>query len=433
MLIKRLKFTVSIALSFIVSISAYAQLVLNNGGIVKLNGGTSGTPIYFVLNAPPATPITNSGSSGIVMEAEYNILQYNLATATTPITVPYLSNTLESIPLTLTPSAAGVGAGNIKFSSIVAASRATGWDNTAYLPSGVANMGSLSITNNSDKTIDRFWIIDAQEGYTTKPAVTLDFTYIDAEWSTNGTNAIVEANLQAQRYNTAINDWEGFLGFLPAGTINTTNNTVSGVSVAAADFFRAWTLNDNSKPLPIELINFDANCVNNKTVLDWCTATETNNHYFTLTQSVDGINFTTIDKINGNGTTGQKHCYQYTLDAKPDAITYYQLWQTDFDNTTKKLKIIAAQPCNGKTDNSIITNNGTKNVSVFLNSLIDSNDDVVIHNTLGQIIMQQAIVTQQGYNQFNLNLNTISNGVYYVTIVRNNQTLNTKKIIIADN
>ncbi len=133
-------------------------------------------------------------------------------------------------------------------------------------------MGSLSITNNSDKTIDRFWIIDAQEGYTTKPAVTLDFTYIDAEWSTNGTNAIVEANLQAQRYNTAINDWEGFLGFLPAGTINTTNNTVSGVSVAAADFFRAWTLNDNSKPLPIELINFDANCVNNKTVLEWCTA-----------------------------------------------------------------------------------------------------------------------------------------------------------------
>jgi len=198
-------------------------------------------------------------------------------------------------------------------------------------------------------------------------------------------------------------------------------------------FLRSWTLNDNSKPLPIELINFDANCVNNKTVLEWCTATETNNHYFTLTQSVDGINFTTIDKINGNGTTGQKHCYQYTLDAKPDAITYYQLWQTDFDNTTKKLKIIAAQPCNGKTDNSIITNNGTKNVSVFLNSLIDSNDDVVIHNTLGQIIMQQAIVTQQGYNQFNLNLNTISNGVYYVTIVRNNQTLNTKKIIIADN
>jgi hypothetical protein len=434
MIIKHLKLTILIALLFLCSISAFPQLVLNNGGVIKLNGGTIGTPIYFVLNTPPATPISTIGTptNGIVMEAEYNILQYNLATATTPITVPYLSNTLESIPLTLTPSAAGVGAGNIKFSSIVAATRATGWNNTAYLPSGVANMGSLSITNNSDKTIDRFWIIDAN-GYTTKPAGTLNFTYIDAEWATNGTNAIVEANLQAQRYNTIINDWEGFLGFLPAGTINTTNNTVSGVSVSAANFFRAWTLNDNTKPLPIELISFEAHCLNNKTVIEWCTASETNNQYFTIAQSTDGVNFTSINTVNGNGTTGQKHCYQHTINAQQETAAYYQLWQTDFNNTTTKLKIIAAEPCNDKTDYILITNNGTKNVSLFLNSLIDSNDEVFIHNTLGQIIMQQAIVTQQGYNQFNLNLNTLSNGVYYVTIVRNNQTLNTKKIIIADN
>jgi hypothetical protein len=70
---------------------------------------------------------------------------------------------------------------------------------------------------------------------------------------------------------------------------------------------------------------------------------------------------------------------------------------------------------------------------VFINSLIESNDNVIIHNTLGQVMLNQPIGTQQGYNEFNLNLNTISNGVYYVTIVRNNQTLNTKKIIIADN
>jgi hypothetical protein len=418
--------------------SSFAQLVLNNGGVIKLNGGTSGTPIYFVLNPPPANPIktivtVGTPTNGIIMEAEYNILKYNLGTALTAITVPYLSNTLESIPLTLTPSAAGTGAGNIMFSSKVAATtRASGWDNTGYMPSDVTNMSSIGIINNSNKTIDRFWIIDANS-YTAKPAVTLDFTYIDAEWATNGSNAITEANLRAQRYSSIANDWEGFVTYLPAGTINTANNTVTGVSVSAADFFRSWTLNDNSKPLPIELINFDANCVNNKTVLEWCTATETNNHYFTIAQSADGINFTSINTVNGNGTTGQKHCYQYAIDAKIDAITYYQLWQTDFDNTTKKLKIIAAQPCNSKTDNSIITNNGTKIVSVFINSLIESNDNVIIHNTLGQVMLNQPIGTQQGYNEFNLNLNTISNGVYYVTIVRNNQTLNTKKIIIADN
>jgi hypothetical protein len=437
MTIKHFKLNILIASLFICSISAFAQLVLNNGGVVKLSGGTNVSPIYFVLNAPPATPIktivtAGTPTNGIIMEAEYNILQYNLATATTPITVPYLSNTLESIPLTLAPSAAGVGAGNIKFSSKVAPARATGWDNSGYVPSGVANMGSIGVTNNSDKTIDRFWIIDAN-GYTTKPAGTLNFTYIDAEWATNGTNAIAEANLQAQRYNTTINDWEGFLGFLPAGTINTTNNTVTGVTVSAANFFRAWTLNDNSKPLPIELLNFEHNCINDQTLLEWCTASETNNQYFTIEQSIDGINFTALATVNGNGTSSQKNCYQYLVNTHHDGLIYYQLVQTDFDNTVKKLKVIAVHPCNGKTDLITITNNGTKNVTLFVNSLIDSNDEVVIHNTLGQILMQQSLITKKGKNEVNLNLNSLANSVYYITIVRNNESLISKKIIIADN
>lgn len=420
----------------------FGQLVLKDGGVVKLNGGTSGSPIYFVLNAPPATPIATivtagNPANGIVMEAEYNILQYNLSTATTPITVPYLSNSLESIPLTLTPTSAGVGAGNIKFSSKVAPGRATGWDNTLYMPSDVTNMGSIGIANNSSKTIDRFWIIDAN-GYSTKPAVTLNFSYIDAEWAANsatGSNSINEANLLAQRFNSSpsINDWEGYLGFLPAGTINTTNNTVTGVNVSAANFFRSWTLNDKTSPLPIELINFEANCISNKTVFEWCTATETNNDYFTITQSTDGVNFTTLIQVDGNGTTGQKHCYTFTTDNKTDAIVYYQLWQTDFDKTTKKLKLVSVEACNGKIDNSIITNTGTKNVNVIINSLVESNDEVIIHNTLGQIIMHQSVATQQGKNQYSFNLSSFCNGVYYVSIIRNNQTLNSKKIIITDN
>ncbi len=429
-----LRFAFFVVLSFSQAMTSFSQLVLNSGAVVKLNGGTSGSPIYFILNTPPATPISTSGTSGIVMEAEYNVLKYNLGTALTAITVPYLSNNLELIPLTLSPSAVGVGSGNINFSAVIPASRATGFDNDGYKPSDVTNMGSVGITNNSDKTIDRFWIIDAN-GYSTKPAVTLDFTYIDAEWATNTGNTITEANLGAQRFNNTvtIRDWEGFGAFAPAGTINTAANTVSGVSVSAANFYRSWTLNDRTVPLPIELINFEANCVNNKTVLSWCTATETNNRYFTIAQSTDGINFTPIDIVNGSGTSSQKHCYQYTVQAQQDATTYYQLWQTDVDQTVKKLKIISAQPCDGKTGNVTITNDGTKQVTLFLNSLIDSNDEVEVHNTLGQIVMEQTISTQKGSNQFNLNLSYICNGIYYVSIIRNNQSLTSKKIIIADN
>ncbi len=57
MTIKHLKFAILIALFFMVSLSASAQLVLNNGGIVKLKGGSNVSPINVVLNTPPSTLI----------------------------------------------------------------------------------------------------------------------------------------------------------------------------------------------------------------------------------------------------------------------------------------------------------------------------------------------------------------------------------------
>jgi hypothetical protein len=97
--IKRLKFAILIAIFFIVLLSASAQLLLNNGGIVTFKGGSNVSSIYIVLNIPPSTPIktivtTGAPTNGIVMEDEYNNLHYNLTAATTSIKLPYLSNTL---------------------------------------------------------------------------------------------------------------------------------------------------------------------------------------------------------------------------------------------------------------------------------------------------------------------------------------------------
>jgi hypothetical protein len=47
--------------------------------------------------------------------------------------------------------------------------------------------------------------------------------------------------------------------------------------------------------------------------------------------------------------------------------------------------------------------------------------------------MQQSLSTKKGKNEVNLNLNCLANSVYYITIVRNNENLISKKIIISDN
>jgi hypothetical protein len=55
--------------------------------------------------------------------------------------------------------------------------------------------------------------------------------------------------------------------------------------------------------LPIELISFTLSPIDNEYfALQWQTASEINNDYFVLERSVDGISFTPIITVNGNGT-----------------------------------------------------------------------------------------------------------------------------------
>lgn len=418
-------------LSFL-SLHATSQIVMSGGARININGGTAGTPIFVVLDTPPATPITYGATDGIIMESEYNRLQYNLGTGSTAINVPYMSTAFEQIPLTLTPNTAGIGAGNIRFSGSVAATRATGFDNTAYDPSDVTNMSALpGIVNNSAKTIDRFWIIDAN-GYTTKPAVTLSFTYIDAEWAANGGNTITESNLRAQRFNSTINEWGGYVEYLPTGSINVATNVVSGVAVTPADFFKSWTLNDNSIPLPIELISFEANCLNKETVLEWCTASETNNAFFTIEQSIDGVSFQAIGTVQGNGTTAAKHCYKYVAGAGIANVNYYRLSQTDYSGKTTVHKIVSLDACDNLPNNPVLTNNGTKTVGILVNSSVDASYELNVYNSLGQIIEVKPVDVKKGYNTIQVDLDHVSNAVYYLSLVNGAEKPVTKKIVVSD-
>lgn len=427
------KTLIHIILLILYNSDCFAQLYLNNGGKIRIEGGTSGNPIFVVLNSPPATPIVTNGSgNGIIMEAEFNHLQYNLGTAGTAITVPYMSLALEPIPLTLAPTAVGVGAGNIRFSAKVPPTRATGFDNSTYMPTDVTNMSALpNVTNNSAKTIDRFWIIDAN-GYSTKPAVNLSFTYIDAEHATNGGNSITEANLRAQRFNSTINDWGGYVEYLPTGTINMATNVVSGVAVTPSNFFKSWTLNDNSIILPIELINLDVNCINNQTVLKWCTASETNNNYFTIEHSNDGNSFTEIGFVLGQGTTNSKHCYQFISPINTSGVNYYRLKQTDYDGKISYSNIFTSSNCGENNNQPVITNNGTRDIGLIFNATASSNFELVIYNSLGQIIESKIIPASEGNNQISVRLENVAEAVYYATLMNQNEVIISKKLLITN-
>ena len=93
--------------------------------------------------------------------------------------------------------------------------------------------------------------------------------------------------------------------------------------------------------LPIELLYFKGKSTKDGNLLEWETASETNNDYFTIYRSGYPIDWHHIAKIDGVGTSPFKHYYRYVDNDFLNEITYYYISQTDFDAKYKKFHIIS--------------------------------------------------------------------------------------------
>ncbi|HLV40757.1 MAG TPA: hypothetical protein VKY37_00630 [Brumimicrobium sp.] len=94
-------------------------------------------------------------------------------------------------------------------------------------------------------------------------------------------------------------------------------------------------------PLPIELITFEANNELKQNTINWETASETNNDYFTIEHSSDGYSWNIIDKIDGAGNSNTAINYSIEHRDYPNSINYYQLSQTDYDGRSETFPIVS--------------------------------------------------------------------------------------------
>lgn len=84
--------------------------------------------------------------------------------------------------------------------------------------------------------------------------------------------------------------------------------------------------------LPIELLSFNAYPISEKEIrVNWVTASETDNDYFTIERSANGINFSSVGTVKGAGNSSSQKKYSW-IDSDPvTGTSYYRLKQTDFD------------------------------------------------------------------------------------------------------
>jgi hypothetical protein len=102
--------------------------------------------------------------------------------------------------------------------------------------------------------------------------------------------------------------------------------------------------------IPVELISFTAEVVNNEVKLNWQTASEINNRGFEIERhcaiskfEFRNSNFKQIGFVQGNGTTTEFHSYTFFDKNVEPGLYQYRLKQIDFDGSFTYSDIVEAE------------------------------------------------------------------------------------------
>lgn len=166
--------------------------------------------------------------------------------------------------------------------------------------------------------------------------------------------------------------------------------------------------------LPITLCRWTAQNQTNYVLLEWTTASEEGNNYFTIERSFDGANWETLGKVEGAGTTSMSHSYSFEDKNPLSGISYYRLKQTDFNGKSTYSSIKCINRPNDDVDNFIVYANEESNSFIVEGAEIAA-CPIEIHDILGHKITEISFYSLST-SKVAIDVTKISAGTYIVTI-----------------
>ncbi len=165
----------------------------------------------------------------------------------------------------------------------------------------------------------------------------------------------------------------------------------------------------NISILPVTFLAFTGIAENSSTQLNWSTASETNNNFFTIEKSIDSQNWSDIGKVNGAGNSTQVNNYSFADNSPSFPTAYYRIKQTDIDGSFSYSSIISVgsfsinklgifpNPNNGNTINV----NGIQSAAGW---------QLKLSNVASQILYATSLQSNQ------LQLPQMPSGIYFITL-----------------
>ena len=232
----------------------------------------------------------------------------------------------------------------------------------------------------------------------------------------------------------SINGGENWFEFTELNGIRITGlsllNSGSGFAVGELGLIIKYY---DSAYVPVELTSFYSEILNNKVILNWLTASETNNLGFEIEKSKSGSQvWQRLGFVQGNGTTTKEHAYSYIDFINETGNYFYRLKQVDYDGSFEYSNIILVY-INSPSRFSLSQNfpnpfNNSTNISYQI-----PNDELVslkVYDVLGNEVKNIMTKNQKaGYYIIKFSASDLSSGIYFYTLTAGEHS-STKKLIL---
>lgn len=174
-----------------------------------------------------------------------------------------------------------------------------------------------------------------------------------------------------------------------------------------------WTMPPLTDVFPVEFVSFSATDLKDGTVgLNWTTASETNNDFFDVERSIDGLTFQSFHQVDGSGNSDRN--IQYTArDFQPiEGKNYYRIKQVDFNGNTQY------------SNTTVVTMDASTTFSISPNPVTEFTQVIVPHSeeptilrvldVNGRVVLNTQLAS--GVKEWNPSFSTLPTGIYFLEV-----------------
>ncbi|MBI1185035.1 T9SS type A sorting domain-containing protein [bacterium] len=206
--------------------------------------------------------------------------------------------------------------------------------------------------------------------------------------------------------------------------------TLNGMTANTEYYF---AIGSSGTALPVEFSYIEAKPAGNTIEIAWGTATETNNDFFQVERSQDGLTWNEVQRVKGAGTVLYSSDYIAYDDAPLAGLAYYRVKQVDFDGKFDFSRIVQVD-LSGNSDaelqiNSLYPNPFTNQLAIDCNLPQSARVSIDLLNSSGQPVKHEERELPAGQQIIKLEgLDALQHGAYILKL-QQGAFVKTKQVI----